>query len=157
MSDLSSCHVACTGMFYYLLGNIAPNLRSILKGIQLIACITTENLERYGFEMVLTPFIKDANALSNVSKIDVFRLHADSAFWPQGVVMTIRSVQKTVKGAVLFALADTLAAHSMGGFKVGVGFSLRKCRMCLATADQLSTKVSWLDYSLAPTHVSWVG
>lgn len=69
--------------------------------------------------------------------------------------MTIRSVQKTVKGAVLFALADTLAAHSMGGFKVGVGFSLHKCRMCLATADQLLTKVSWLDYS--GTHTRFLG
>ena len=49
-----------------------------------------------------------------------------------------------------------LAAHTIGGLKVGVGFSLCKCRMCLATADQLSTKVSWLDYSLALTHVSWV-
>lgn len=29
-------------------------------------------------------------------------------------------------------MADTLAAHSMGGFKVGVGFSFRKCRMCPA-------------------------
>ncbi len=40
----------------------------------------------------------------------------------------------------MFALADTLAvaAHSIGGFKVGVGFSLRMCRMCLAT---ISTKV----------------
>ena len=38
----------------------------------------------------------------------------------------------------VFALADTLAAHSIGGFKVGVGFSLRKCRMCLTT---ISTKV----------------
>lgn len=50
-------------------------------------------------------------------------------------------VQKTVKGAVLFALADTLDAQSMGGFKVGVGFSFCKCRMCLATRDQLPTKV----------------
>ena len=65
--------------------------------------------------MVLTPFNKDANALLNVSKIDVFRLHADSAFWPQGVVMMIRSVQKTVKGAVLFALADTLALDTQHG------------------------------------------
>lgn len=55
--------------------------------------------------------------------------------------MTIQGVKRVVKGAVLFALADTLASHSMGGFKVGVGFSLRKCRMCLATRDQLSTKV----------------
>lgn len=51
------CDIACTGMFYYLLGNIAPNLRSTLKGMQLIACVTTENLEKYGFEMVLAPLI----------------------------------------------------------------------------------------------------
>ena len=57
--------------------------------------------------------------------------------------MKIQGKQKTVKGAVLFALADTLAAHSIGGFKVGVGFSLRKCRMCLATKEQLSTKVTF--------------
>lgn len=41
-------------------------------------------------------------------------------------------------------LADTLAAHDIGGFKVGVGFSLRKCRMCLATKEQLSTKVKYV-------------
>ena len=36
----------------------------------------------------------------------------------------------------------------MGGFKIGVEFSFRKCRMCLATSDQLSTKVGliwWLN------------
>ena len=47
-----------------------------------------------------------------------------------------------VRGGVLFALADTQAAHGLAGFKVGVGFALRKCRMCLATRDQLSTKAS---------------
>jgi len=38
-----------------------------------------------------------------------------------------------VKGSVLAMLADTLAAHSIGGFKVGVGFALCQCRNCLAT------------------------
>ena len=38
-------------------------------------------------------------------------------------------------------LADTLAAHAIGGFKVGVGFALRKCRMCMATKDSMSEKV----------------
>ena len=33
-----------------------------------------------------------------------------------------------VKGAVLVMLADTQAAHAIGGFKVGVGFALRRCR-----------------------------
>lgn len=55
--------------------------------------------------------------------------------------MTIQGERRLVKGGVLFALADTLAAHTLGGFKVGVGLSLRKCRMCLATADQISNKV----------------
>lgn len=55
--------------------------------------------------------------------------------------MSIRGEKRLVRGGVLFLLADTLAAHSIGGFKVGVGFSLRKCRMCLPTKDQMSTKI----------------
>ncbi len=55
--------------------------------------------------------------------------------------MNIQGKDTVIKGAVLFALADTLAAHSLGGFKVGVGFALRKCRMCLATQEQVRTKV----------------
>lgn len=46
-----------------------------------------------------------------------------------------------VHGAVLLMLADTLAAHQLGGFKVGVGFALRKCRSCMATWDDMQTKV----------------
>lgn len=33
----------------------------------------------------------------------------------------------TLKGALQLFLADTLAAHQIGGFNVGVGFALRKC------------------------------
>lgn len=64
--------------------------------------------------------------------------------------MKIKGEQKIVRGAVLFGLADTLAAHSMGGFKIGVGFALRKCRMCLATKEQLSVKVC-TTFSLFPS------
>ena len=55
--------------------------------------------------------------------------------------MIIRGKEKVITGSVLFALADTLAAHELGGFKVGVGFALRKCRQCLATYEQMSTQV----------------
>lgn len=57
-------------------------------------------------------------------------------------MMTIRGQQRLVKGGLLYCLADTLAAHHIGGFKIGVGFSLRKCRMCMATKDQISENVS---------------
>ena len=46
-----------------------------------------------------------------------------------------------MKGAVIAVLADTQAAHSLGGFKIGVGFSLRRCRNCLATKETSSTQV----------------
>ena len=38
-------------------------------------------------------------------------------------------------------LADTQAAHILGGFKVGVGFALRQCRECLATKDTMNLRV----------------
>ena len=44
-------------------------------------------------------------------------------------------------GTVLLLLADTLAAHQLCGFKVGVGRALRKCRDCNATNDLIQTKV----------------
>lgn len=72
------------------------------------------------------------------SVLITFTLHVLTV---QGVTMTIRGEEKLVRGGVLFILADTLAAHAIGGFKVGVGFSLRKCRVCMATQEQLSTKV----------------
>lgn len=53
-------------MFYYVLGNIEPRLRSALRCIQLIACVTIPDLEKYGFQKVLEPFIHDVNKLSKV-------------------------------------------------------------------------------------------
>lgn len=56
--------------------------------------------------------------------------------------MTLQGQERTVKGTVLFFLADTPAAHSIGGFKSGVGFALRKCRQCLATREDMAKNVS---------------
>ncbi len=56
-----------TGMFYYVLGNIQPALRSTQRAIQLVACVENPILIKYGFEKVLAPFIKDVNTLSAVS------------------------------------------------------------------------------------------
>ena len=55
--------------------------------------------------------------------------------------MVNRGNETRFYGIVIAFLADTLAAHDIGGFKVGVGFALRKCRVCLATDDMIQTKV----------------
>lgn len=44
-------------------------------------------------------------------------------------------------GTVLAVLADTLGAHDLGGFKSGVGWALRKCRHCMATGEDIQSKV----------------
>ena len=54
-------------LFYYVLGNIQPKLRSSLRCIQLIACVTYPNLQKYGFHSVLERFIVDVNKLSKVN------------------------------------------------------------------------------------------
>ena len=48
-----------------------------------------------------------------------------------------------VKGVVLVMLADTQAAHAVGGFKVGVGFALWHCWDCIATVVTMSSKVCY--------------
>lgn len=64
----------CVGVFYYVIGNIEPKLRSSLRCIQLIACVTAVNLEKYGYDMVLKPFIQDANKLSKVGILILNRI-----------------------------------------------------------------------------------
>ena len=61
-------------MFYYTLGNIRPELRSTHRAIQLIACVTSPNLEKYGFEAVLRPFMEDVNTLREVCIIVSYRI-----------------------------------------------------------------------------------
>ena len=48
----------------------------------------------------------------------------------------------TIHGAVLCLLGDTPGSNFLGGFKEGVGFSLRKCRRCLVTKEVMNQKVS---------------
>ena len=56
-------------------------------------------------------------------------------------MLKVDGVEKRFYGTLLVVLADTLAAHDLGGFKSGVGRALRKCRMCMATGEDIQSKV----------------
>ena len=58
--------------------------------------------------------------------------------------MSINGSETLFCGTVVAFLADTLAAHDIGGFKIGVSFALRKCRVCMATQDSIQSKVCLL-------------
>ena len=42
-----------TGMFYYIVGNIDPRLRSRLQTIQLMAVAHTQHIDKYGINEIL--------------------------------------------------------------------------------------------------------
>lgn len=45
--------------------------------------------------------------------------------------MLVNGIERTMHGNVLLTLADTIAAHQLGGFKIGVGFAHSRCRQCM--------------------------
>ena len=55
------------GLFYYIIANLRPELRSTQRCIQLISVVTSPVLNKYGFGEILKPFVKDVNKLCTVS------------------------------------------------------------------------------------------
>ena len=100
-------------VFYFTLANIPPNFRSKLHVIQLVAIAKTKDVRQNGaVERLLAEFVQTLVALSD------------------GVDMQVLGWQRQVKGALVMVCADTLASNWIGGFKEGVSFALKNCRVC---------------------------
>ena len=56
--------------------------------------------------------------------------------------MTIGEQIYQLKGQLVAFVGDTPAVNMAGGFKEGVGMAMRKCRQCMATYNQIQTKVA---------------
>lgn len=100
-------------MFYFTLANIPPAYRSSLHSIQLLGVAKSVDIRISGAEPLLRQFILDVNEMSTT-----------------GINMTIANKNVIVKGALVICPCDTPAANWLGGFKEGVGFALKACRMC---------------------------
>lgn len=109
------------GLFYFVLANIHPHVRSQLQCIVPFAIAKTKHLKEYGVHKLLKPFVSDVNKLSS----------------PDGCVFAINGTEHRYRGALLAMPGDTLASNFISGFKEGVGFAYRKCRECLATDDEI--------------------
>ena len=103
------------GCLFFTLENIRPQYRSSLKAIYLLGVALQQDIDRYGIDTFLKPFVEDLK-----------RLYVD------GITISIDSKVSTYYGAFL---ADTQAAHKVGGFKGSVSFAHRICRSCMATRD----------------------
>lgn len=55
-----------TGIFYYIIGNLRPHLRSTYHAINLLAVGKSQHIEKYGVNAVLKPFMRDLLELEEV-------------------------------------------------------------------------------------------
>ena len=106
------------GIVLFTLGNIQPKHRSSLRVIQLLVAATAPMIEKYGIDSILEPFVRDLKLLATT-----------------GITVTINNTDRTFRGALLVFLADNLASHLLGGFKLSFSFALRICRTCNVTND----------------------
>ena len=95
--------------------------RSSLKAIYLLGVALTQDIDRYGIDTFLKPFVEDLK-----------RLYVD------GITVSV----DTYYGALIAFLADTQAAHKVGGFKGSVSFAHRICRSCMAFRNDNLMKIS---------------
>lgn len=105
------------GCLFFTLGNIKPAYRSTFKAIFLVAVARTKDIEEYGIDAFLKPFVEDLKELY-LNGFTVFEGEPG---------------EKRIFGALTAFLADTAAAHKLGGFKGSVSFARRICRSCMAT------------------------
>ena len=108
------------GCIFFFFGNVRPQFRSTLKSIHLVS--VGKHILHYGIDTLLLPFIDDLKTL-----------------YCDGVTVSITGNDMTFYGGLLAFLADNLAAHQLGGFKLSMSFALRVCRTCMITPESLQT------------------
>ena len=86
--------------FYFVLVNIPPRLRSRLSSLRLVTMVKSGILKKYGFELVLSPFIEDMKKLYS------------------GLEFEMLSSTEKIPGMVVACTGDTEGQHQIGGFKV---------------------------------------
>jgi hypothetical protein len=124
-NPLGSCAgIHKLGVFYYSLCNIRPQFRSRLPSVQLLALAYANDIHKYGVNELLGPFVEQMKLLGS----------------DDGVQINVNGNSVQVHGAVLCVCGDTPASNFLGGFKEGVGYSLRKCQCCLAVTENMRTE-----------------
>ena len=120
------------GCIFFSIGNIRPRYRSSLKSIFLVAVGKYVDIEEYGIDAFLRPFVEDLKVL-----------YCDG----------IQVQNSTYYGALLAFLADTKAAHLLGGFKESMSFANRICRSCMATTTDVQSCIKESDCILRTPEV----
>lgn len=107
---------------YGCLGNLERKHRSSFKSMFVISIFHNTVMTRFGLNVLLRPLVDD------IKKLEL------------GVNMSVGGKSTIVRGTLAAIVADNLASHQIGGFKVGFGKGFRKCRFCLGTSEDIKNK-----------------
>ncbi|XP_045210242.2 uncharacterized protein LOC123561730 [Mercenaria mercenaria] len=110
------------GLFYYTIGNLPQTYRSRLPAVRTLAIIKRKVMNKHTINVVLESIRQDLIKLE------------------QGITITVSGVNHFIKGSCLCFIGDNSAAHEFGGFKIGVGFSFKKCRECECTFRDMQSQ-----------------
>ncbi|XP_074645846.1 uncharacterized protein LOC141902103 [Tubulanus polymorphus] len=110
-------------LFYLMLCNIPPKMRSKLPNIMLIAVAKRKDINKFDktFKKLLANFVHDINVLYN------------------GHTLLLKTGPYRTNGALFCFSADTPASNEIGGFKEGVGGAKKPCRICEIKSENLNT------------------
>lgn len=112
------------GALYYTLQNIHPRLNATLPNIHLLSLFHSLDLAKYGFELILQPFMSELAELESEHGMDIGL--AD------GTV-----VQK--RGTLIQVPADNLGANTLGGFVESFSANY-PCRTCVTSKNDMQTR-----------------
>ena len=119
------------GCLFFTIGNFHPSFRSRLKSIFLVAIASHLVIRKHGINLFLKPFVKSMQEMGS-----------------NGLTVAIGAKDCVFQVGLLAVLADTLAAHCLGGFKESMSFAHRICRSWMATTEQIQSKFLESDYEL---------
>lgn len=119
------------GAFYFVLGNLRPQFHSVINMIQLVALCPVPYISTFGMDKILQPFMRDIGLLES----------------DHGVEIKINGISYTFHGSIGPLSSDNLGAHSIGGFVESFN-SLRVCRVCMGTSNDIQTKFTQDQYQL---------
>uniref|UniRef100_A0A1X7TQV0 C2H2-type domain-containing protein n=1 Tax=Amphimedon queenslandica TaxID=400682 RepID=A0A1X7TQV0_AMPQE len=111
------------GMFYFTLGNIHPYYRSTVRHIYLLSIAYTLDIEKYGIDEILKPFMNEIKEFEEDC----------------GCEISVNGFSQYLRGSLSVCCADNLASQLLGGFKA-LNAALRKCRWCMGTQSLIQTE-----------------
>ena len=128
-------------LVYFWLGNLEMKHRSSFHSIFLLSIFTSKQMSEFGLNLLLRQIIEIIKKLE------------------EGVEMDLQGKFVKVFGTLAVVVADNLGSHQIGGFKTGFARGFRKCRFCLATAEDINSKYCQESFILRnkEDHDMWCG